>query len=150
MQKIRNSEEVTIAGIKYKSKLEAYSHAILTSSFENVEYEPQTYLLFEGFSPSNIEVLYGPKSKTNRKEFVDKKKKQQSITYTPDFRVTIGNRVFIIETKGFPNDSFPMKKKMFLNVLNNLNDGKIYSYLEPTNQRQVRECITLIQELCQS
>lgn len=37
------------------------------------------------------------------------KKKYRAITYLPDF---VGNG-FVIECKGFPNDSWPLREKLF-------------------------------------
>ena len=90
--------------------------------------------------------MYGPKSKQKR-IFTDKRKKQIDMTYTPDFKIVKGNNVIFMETKGFPNDSFPIKRKMFLGLLESKNDGNIYHYLEPVNKKQILECINLINEL---
>ena len=147
--KIKNAERVSLGDIKFRSKLEKYAYETFLANNFDFEYEKHKFLLMEGFEPTNLEIMICPKSKTDRKTLVSKKTKQRNITYTPDFRIKVGNRVFYIESKGFPNDSFPLKKKLFLKLLNDMNDGNIYSYLEPTNQRQVRECVTIINELCQ-
>ena len=47
-------------------------------------------------------------------------KKVIAITYTPDFEVEYGNSILFIECKGHVNDSYPIKRKLFLNEIDNL------------------------------
>jgi len=69
-----------------------------------------------------------------------KSKKLQAITYKPDFVSEDGT--WIIETKGRPNESFPLRWKLFKKYLfdNNLK----YDLYMPKNHKQVNECIKMI------
>lgn len=63
-------------------------------------------------------------------------KKIRAMTYLPDF---VGNG-FIIECKGFGNDAWPLREKLFKYYLsNNMPDIKFYVV---RNQREVDKLIT--------
>lgn len=104
-QKIKNATVTTVDNIKFKSKLEAYTYQKLKEANIKVEYEPTKYELFPAFIFNN--------------------KKIRPITYTPDF---IGNN-FIIECKGYPNEKFPLKLKLFYYYLLNNNINNINYYI---------------------
>lgn len=144
--KIRNANPKFYDGIQFLSKLEVYAYKQLKENNLQFKYEPETFTLWEGFQPENLGMVFGPRSKVKR-DLVDKRRKQIDMTYTPDFKVVKGNHVIFMETKGFPNDSFPIKRKMFLKLLEEKNDGNTYHFLEPSNQKWVREAINLIKEL---
>lgn len=107
----------------------------------NLQYEPCTIVLLEGFV-SNIQV-YSP---TRSKKLKLKTAKIRPITYTPDFMFKTKNTCVFIETKGCPNDAYPLKKKLFLKTLNNLahKNNKTYWFFEPHNQKQVQEMYEII------
>ena len=67
-------------------------------------------------------------------------KKILGIKYTPDF---IG-KDYIIECKGRPNESFPLRWKLFKLWLTKNNIGKIL--YKPQNQKEVDRTIALIKE----
>jgi hypothetical protein len=94
-KKIKNATINEIDGIRFRSKLESYAYQRLKEAglLDMVEYEPYKITLFNGFS------LYG--------------KKYNPITWTPDFVVKYktGENVFF-ELKGYPNDAWPIKRKM--------------------------------------
>ena len=60
------------------------------------------------------------------------------IKYTPDF---IGED-FIIETKGRANESFPMRWKLFKQLVTNQFPG--YTIYKPQNQAECQETVRLI------
>ena len=104
-QKIKNATVTTVDNIEFKSKLEAYTYQKLKEANIKVEYEPTKYELLPAFIFNN--------------------KKIRPITYTPDF---IGNN-FIIECKGYPNEKFPLKLKLFYYYLLNNNINNINYYI---------------------
>lgn len=114
-KKIKNATQLTVDNIQFKSKLEAYTYKKLKEVNINVEYESRKYELLPAFVFNN--------------------KKVRPITYTPDF---IGNN-FIIECKGYPNDVFPFKLKLFYYYLyiNNIN----INYYIVHNQKEVDSLI---------
>mgnify|MGYP003319723647 CR=1 FL=1 len=65
-------------------------------------------------------------------------KKVLAIKYTPDFE----GKDFIIECKGRPNDTFPLRWKMFKKYVNdNLKHVTLY---KPQNQKECDETVKLI------
>lgn len=88
-KKIKNATPIEADGIKFRSKLELYTYKKLKEANIVTEYEQHKYELLPAF------VFHG--------------KKIRAITYLPDF---VG-KGFIIECKGFANDAFPLRKKLF-------------------------------------
>lgn len=92
-KKIKNATPNTYKGIHYRSKLEAACARIFEEAHIPVEYEKTSFELI-------------PKRKYLSTSY-------RAVTYTPDF---IGE-TFIIECKGFPNDRWPVIKKLFIQYL---------------------------------
>lgn len=90
--KIKHTHTV-FNGVKYKSKLEALFAKEMTFRGIDFKYENITYEIVEGFKFAG--------------------KKIQPITYTPDFT----GKGWIVEIKGYANELFPMRKKLFLKYL---------------------------------
>jgi hypothetical protein len=51
-------------------------------------------------------------------------KKIQPITWSPDFAIRNTFQPIIIDTKGYPNDAFPLKYKIILNHFHNISVNK--------------------------
>ena len=111
--KIRNATPNEYNGIKFKSKLETYTYKKLEESKIKAEYETQRYELLPTFG----------------------NKKYRAITYKPDF---VGDK-FIIECKGYPNDAWALREKLFKYYLY-VNNLDIDYYIVHT-QKQVDELV---------
>lgn len=122
-KKVRNATPIEIDGIKFKSKLEGYVYKKLKEYNIFAEYEPIKFILIPSF------YFLG--------------KKIRPITYTPDF---VGNN-FIIEAKGRPNETFPLKWKLFLYKLYYENLTNKYQLFIVHNHKEVDECINKILNL---
>ena len=117
-KKVINATEVTINGVKYRSKLEARCAQILKENSISFEYEP-------------IKIEYIPK-------FEYYGEKYRAAFYTPDF--IIDNK-FILELKGFPNDTWRYKKKLvLLKLLRDINYTK-YRFFEIKTITQLKQWI---------
>ena len=141
-KKVRNAVSKVYKGIKFRSKLELFTYKKLEEAGIKSLYEERKFVLMEGFrfeqdsiEPSNKRATKG--------EYINNADKVRDITYTPDFVVPNGK--WIIEVKGFANDVFPLKWKLFKNYLQKLGDPPVL-YL-PKNQKQVLETIELINQL---
>ncbi|MFA5396674.1 MAG: DUF1064 domain-containing protein [Methanogenium sp.] len=110
-----NAIPTLVDGIQFKSKLEAYCHVKLKENNLKAKYEGKKFTVLPGFKLEE--------------------KKIQPITYTPDF---VGTD-FIIECKGYPNDSFPLRWKLFLYYLYK-NKSNYIAYL-PHTYKEVDEVI---------
>jgi hypothetical protein len=72
-----------------------------------------------------------------------------SMTYTPDFYLEFKGYKIWFDTKGQPNETYPLKKKLFLKLLEErsiITKEKIL-FFEPHNQRQILEAIQIIKNL---
>ena len=135
--KVKNAKKVIFNGIEFKSKLELYAYKLLTIKKIKCEYEKHTFTIFENF------ILPQTCYEGTTKKLYNKGSKVRKITYTPDFVDPLGK--WIIETKGYANDSFPLRWKLFKRHLKNNNLS--YVLFMPRNKRQVDEVVNLITQL---
>lgn len=87
--KVRNATPNEYNGIKFRSKLETYTYKKLKEADITADYEMHRYELLPAFT------------------FNDRK--YRPMTYLPDF---VGKN-FIIECKGYPNEAWPLREKLF-------------------------------------
>lgn len=97
----------------------------------------------EGFEFDSDSIEPSTRSIT-RGQFMNNTFKVRNITYTPDF--VDPNGQWIIEVKGYANDTFPLKWKLFKNHLQELGGDIPILYL-PKNQGHVLKTIEMIKEL---
>ena len=131
-----NSKKIIVDGIKFASGLEKYMYQALKKAGITALYEGQTFELVESFDfpfkcferCGNGKGVY--KNRGNKKIL--------NIKYTPDF---VGDN-FIIECKGRPNESFPIRWKLFkAYVHKHLPNVTLY---KPQNQKECEETVNLI------
>lgn len=114
-KKVRNATKIEVDGITFKSKLEAYTYKKLKEANIMADYEMHRYELLPAFT-------FGGK-------------KYRPMTYLPDF---VGD-MFIIECKGFPNEAWPLREKLFRYYLYSNNIGVNFYIVH--NQKEVDELI---------
>lgn len=117
-KKVRNATPKVYDGISFRSQLEVNTYQQLKKFKIEAEYEPIQFTLIDAFRYNDESI--------------------RKMTYTPDF---VGNR-FIIECKGFANESFPLKWKIFKHFLY-MNKLEFTLYL-PKNRKEVDEVIKSI------
>ena len=120
--KVKNATPNIYDGIKFKSKLEAYTYKKLKETKIKADYEPTHFELIPKFEYQGEKV--------------------RAMTYLPDF---VG-KDFIIECKGLMGDSFPLRWKIFKYILMKQNSN--YKLYLVRNQKQVDELINKL-KLCQ-
>ena len=118
--KVKNATPTQLDGIKFRSKLEAYAYKKLKEAKIYAEYEQHRYMLLPSFIFENKTV--------------------RAITYLPDF---VGSD-FIIECKGFPNEAWPLREKLFKYYLTN--NMPNYSFYLVRNQKQVDELVKKLKD----
>ena len=102
------------------------------------KYEGETFVLLNGFYFEN-EVY--EKQSNGKGDYKNRGcKRILPIKYTPDF---IGDN-FIIETKGRANESFPMRWKLFKQLV--MNQFPNYTLYKPQNQKECYRTVELILE----
>jgi hypothetical protein len=130
------ANKVKYDGIQFASGLEKYMYIALRKAKIQTKYEGQTYNTFDG---CNMENECYERQSNGKGEFINRgNKKILGIKYTPDF---IGTD-YIIECKGRPNESFPMRWKLFKKyVAENLPNVTLY---KPQNQKECEKVIEII------
>lgn len=126
-KKIKNATECKIDGITFKSQLEKSIYSTLQQLGFNPQYEPKTFILWEGFTP--ITPFYDRETTAQQTKrinsgdlqkgriLIHKKGKIIGIRYTPDFYFKYKDLDVYIEAKGIENDLFYIKKKLFRYLL---------------------------------
>lgn len=136
-------------GIKFKSMLECSCYKKLKNAGFDFTYEGEKIILWEGLKLNNIS-LYAPKKDRSGKygkSLMLQTRALLNTTYTPDFIVIKGNYKIYFDVKGKENDIYPIKKKMFLKILEKRTDGINYMFFEPHSVRQMLQAIEIIKEL---
>lgn len=140
-KKIKNASPLEYDGISFKSKLEKMAYQTLKESNLPVKYEPQKFIIWEGFEPT---VPFYNKDKSTRMLKLEKKK-VIGISYTPDFVFEYNGYLVILELKGLENDVFPLKKKMFRKWLEENHPKSIF--FEIYTKKQLLQAIDTIKSL---
>lgn len=144
-KKVLNATVVTIDGQEFKSKFEAKCYLLLKNSGLNFTHEQEHCVLLEGFQDKNVLDWKWDKKK---RTFLRKPMyKAREMTYTPDFAVHTKTGKVYIEAKGNPNDTFPIKYKMFLKYLSERNDGLSYEYVIVKTIEQMNDVISKLKQL---
>ena len=118
--KVKNATPNIYDEIKFRSKLETYTYKKLKEAKISAEYEQHRYELLPAFT-------FGGK-------------KYRPMTYLPDF---VGDK-FSIECKGYPNEAWPLREKLFNYYLYRF-EPNIKFYIVH-NQKQVDELIKHLKE----
>lgn len=130
------SKKVSYDGINFASGLERYMYMALKKNKIKAKYEGETFVLLAGFHFEN-EVY--ERQANSKGEFMNRGEKRiLPIKYTPDF---IGDN-FIIECKGRPNESFPIRWKLFKQLVTQQFPG--YILFKPQNQKECDRVIEIL------
>lgn len=146
-RKIANAKKTSLDGINFDSKLELRCYELLKENNLDFEYNKNTFTLLESFRLSNVHLYQALGKQKNLHMQVNKdrsKLKLRAINYTPDFVKRVENKIFIIETKGYQNDVYPYKLKLFLNQCHHLTPEIEVYFFEPRNIRQIKQAIELV------
>lgn len=115
-KKVKNATPLTYDSIDFKSKLEVYCYKRLKESKVPVEYEKTKFQILDSFTYNNEKI--------------------RGMVFTPDF---VGDD-FVIECKGFMNDAFPLRWKLFKH---HLYSNKLrYELYLPRNKKDVEEVVS--------
>jgi hypothetical protein len=132
------SKKVKYDGINFASGLEKHMHMLLKKAKIKAKYEGETFVLINGFHFEN-EVY--ERQANSKGDFQNRGSKRiLPIKYTPDF---IG-KGFIIECKGRPNESFPIRWKLFKQLVTKQFPG--YILFKPQNQKECEKVIEILKE----
>lgn len=137
-RKVKNAQQLVVDGKSFRSKLEVYCYQRLKEENIKFEYESTKFCLIPDFKYEGVSnESYKKKSKW---DFGAKSNSVRGITYNPDFLNLEDG--WLIECKGYPNESFPLKWKLFKYLLHN--NGLTLDLYMPKNQGHVDLCIEQI------
>jgi hypothetical protein len=114
-KKVKNATPLEYDGVSFKSKLEMYCYKLLRENNIPVEYEVVKFQILD--------------------PFVYNDEKVRGMIFTPDF---VGDN-FVVECKGFMNDAFPLRWKLFKHHLA-VNQLRYDLYL-PRNKKDVEKVV---------
>ena len=138
-KKIKNATLIEVDGIQMKSKIEGTIYNALKSLGFVPQYESETFIYWKAGRPKTF--FYDRDShrqlRLNMKKLIDMK-------YTPDFIFMYEGIKVIIEVKGWENDNFSIKKKLFRAYLDKLSYPVVYA--EIFTKRQLLAFIQALQE----
>lgn len=142
-KKVRNATKSTYNGIKFDSKLEVYTYKkLLEAHIDDFKYAEEEYILLE-------KIVY-PEGcysvSTSTKEITKDSEIIRPMKYTPDFTcVDHTNKTgWILEVKGYSNESFPLRWKLFKHSL--VNNGYNITLYLPRTQATVDQVVNLIKD----
>ena len=138
--RIKNVKVTSVDGVKYRSRLEAFTSIELRKAGIKFDYEKEKFLLMDKFTYEGVSI---EKRKKKGKLVYDQAFKSiRSVTYVPDF--TNLENGWVIEVKGLKSDVFNLKWKLFKQYLvkNNLN----YELYMPGSKKQILQTIEMIKE----
>lgn len=139
--RVQNATPTDYENIHFKSKLEVMVYRTLKEHGFNPQYESTKYAIMEGFKPT---VPFYTRDKATRLLKLNSKKVINS-TYTPDFTFEHNGYTVIVEVKGFLQDSYMIKRKLFRKYLEEHNPKSIY--FEVYTKKQLLQAIDIINEL---
>ena len=157
-KKIKNAQKNSCNRIQFKSKLEKTIYQTLVEKGYSPLYEPETILLWDSFIPQTPfydRETDNPYKKRTEKEtkksfrrLVLKTDKIIGIRYTPDFYFKYKDLDVWIESKGFENDIFYIKKKLFRKYLDNKleKEGIKSIFFEVYTKNQLLQALDIIKE----
>lgn len=140
-KKILGATSLISDNITFKSKLEVTIYKELLRAGFNPKYEEQKFIIWEGIKPTKPFYNRDIKTKMLKLDMG----KMRDITYTPDFTFKYKKHLIIIEAKGFENDTFPIKKKLFRGLLETMKTPVIY--FEVYTKKQLVQAIEIIKSL---
>jgi hypothetical protein len=120
-RKVKNATKVVFDDIKFDSKLELYCYTKLKEANIKAEYNQKSITLIEGFRLKDGTWI-------------------RPMINTPDF----WGDDFIIECKGYPNESWTIKKKF---IIKHINDNyPNHTYYIASTQKEINQIINKIIE----
>ncbi len=139
--KVKNAQIIVYNEITFKSKLDLMAYKLLEEKGFNPQYEQNTFIIWQGFKPV---VPFFTKNKA--RQVINNNKKLINITYTPDIYFEYQGYKVIIEMKGFTNDVYPIKVKLFRKYIEQLQDSNNYLLFELYTKQQLLTAIQIIEE----
>lgn len=143
-KKVKNATECTYDGIKFKSKLEMDTYIGLKEAGFEPEYEKHTYKVSETkLYPTPNYTVYRDR-KLHKDVWGRNPYKVLGVRFTPDFVFTVGGKTIIVESKGYSNETYRYRKKLFFKWLEENDQNSMF--FEIHNKRQLDSAVEIIKQ----
>lgn len=146
-KKVKGAREHWYEGIKFKSQIEVDAYKAFIAAGFNPEYEKHTYILQKSklfptqhYAPFKDRKLHKLVWGLNKYKII-------SLKYTPDFVFYIGEKLIVVEIKGYANDRYPYQKKLFFKYLEDHYPNS--AFFEIHNQKQLKAAIEIIKKFAE-
>lgn len=143
-KKVKGARRHFYNGVWFKSQIEVDAYKAFVSAGFNPEYEKHTYILQKSrlfptqhYAPFKDRKLHKLVWGLNKYKII-------SLKYTPDFVFTVGDKLVIVEVKGYANDRYPYQKKLFFKWLEDHNPNS--AFFEIHNKKQLQAAIDIIKK----
>lgn len=136
-RKVLNATPIEVDGIQMKSKIEKSIYLALKDLGITPQYEGETFIYWKELVPKTF--FYDRNSKRQLRLNM---KKLRNMKYTPDFVFMYEGIKVIIEVKGWENDAFPIRKKLFRGYLDRLPYPVVYA--EIFTKKQLLEFMEML------
>ena len=149
-KKIKNATSSECGSIKFRSTLEKTVYTTLVEAGYNPVYEEKHCAIFKEFIPT---IPFYTKNTFKRKNkgihpvtnsTVMDLRKVPAWVYTPDFYFEYNDYIIFIEVKGFGNDVFRYKTKLFRGLLEEMqkeDPEHRYEYWMIYSKKQLLDCL---------
>lgn len=142
--KVRNATPLEYDGIQFKSKMEVAAYKALKEEGYNPQYEKVTYRLQDSKLYPTLHYAPFKDRKEHKNVWGLNNYKIIGVKYTPDFTFNIGDRLIVIEIKGFSNDRYPYQKKLFFKWLEDNTPNS--AFFEIHNMKQLKQALEILKE----
>ena len=144
-KKVKGAKGHFYAGIWFKSQIEVDTYKALVAEGFNPEYEKHTYVLQKSkLFPTQHYAPFKDR-KLHKQVWGLNKYKIISLKYTPDFVFLVGDKLIVVEVKGYANDRYPYQKKLFFKYLEDHYPNS--AFFEIHNKKQLKAAIDIIKKL---
>lgn len=138
------SKKVLYDNITFDSKLEVSIYKFLKKENIIFKYNAKSFKLIESFKPTVSFFVRSKDRKTHRNTFKLSMNKVQDMSYTPDFIINYQDYTIILEAKGFPNERYPIVKKLFRRLLERKKNKTNIIFAEVKSVKEVKQLIEII------
>lgn len=143
-KKVKGARSHFYDGIWFKSQIEVDTYKALIDAGFSPEYEQHTYILqktrlfpTQHYAPFKDRKLHKEVWGLNRYKII-------SVKYKPDFVFTVGDKLIVVEVKGYANDRYPYQKKLFFKWLEDHHPNS--AFFEIHNRKQLKAAIDIIKK----
>lgn len=141
-----NKKKIIYDNTLFDSKLEVSMYKWLIKKGITFNYNDRSFELQKAFKPTVPFFIRRKDRKTHKNVFKLDMSQVQNMSYTPDFILSYKGYTIILEAKGFPNERYPMVKKMFRRLLERKKNKENLIFAEVKTIKEIEQLLTIIDD----